>query len=51
MIRMMAKVITIEMLFQVAVAGERPQAFLCRQAFVAEAEDTLGRFTLDRNRV
>ncbi len=50
-VRMMAKVLPIEVLFQVAVAVEGLQASLCRQSFTADAENTLSWFAFDRNRV
>ena len=48
---MMAELFTMEVLLQVAATMERSQAFFCRQAFLADAEDALGGFTFDRNRV
>ncbi len=40
-VRMMAEVLPMEVLFQVAVAVEGLQACLCRQSFTTEAENTL----------
>lgn len=50
-VQMMAEVLPMEVLFQVAVAVEGLQASLCRQSFTTEAEDTLSGFAFDRNRV
>ncbi len=47
-VRAVAEVLTIEVLFQFAVAVERPQAFFCGQTFVAKTENTLGGFACKR---
>jgi len=46
-VRMVAEMLTVEVLFKVAATRESLQAIGSRQMFVAEAKYTLGGFTFD----
>ena len=46
-VRMVAEVLALEVLLEIAATSESLQAIRCRQLFIAEAEDALGSFAFD----